>query len=83
MIYKLSIYLDVIGEAFDPNLMPEAIERVFRPVIEKCIKSNKDFPYTDKDAISELGSKVCKMTKAKSVSIDFVTKTQVLAKMGK
>lgn len=83
MIYKLSIYLDVRGEAFDPNLMPEAIERVFRPYIEKAIKTNMDFPYKSSDLISTVGEKVAAMTKAKSVAIDFVPKNLVLSKMGK
>jgi len=83
MIYKLSIYLDVRGEAFDPNLMPEAIERVFRPYIEKAIKTNMDFPYSDSDLISTVGQKVAAMTTAKKVVIDFVPKNQVLSKMGK
>lgn len=83
MIYKLSIYLDVRGEAFDPNLMPEAIERVFRPEVEKAIKRNMDFPYSSTDLISTIGEKVAAMVKAKRVDIDFVPKNQVLSKMGK
>lgn len=83
MIYKLSIYLDVRGEAFDPNLMPEAIERVFRPEVEKAIKRNMDFPYSSTDLISTIGEKMAAMVKAKRVDIDFVPKNQVLSKMGK
>lgn len=83
MIYKLSIYLDVRGEAFDPNLMPEAVERVFRPVVEKAIKGSTDFPYSTSDIISTLAQKIATMTKAKSVVIDFVPRNQVLSKMGK
>jgi len=83
MIYKLSIYLDVRGEAFDPNLMPEAIERVFRPEVEKAIKRSMDFPYSSVDLISTVGEKIATMVKAKRVDIDFVPKNQVLSKMGK
>lgn len=83
MIYKLTVYLDVHGEAFDPNLMPEAVERVFRPYLEKIIKNNADFPYSSDDTFDNKGEMIAKATKAKKVSIDFITKSQILNKMGK
>lgn len=83
MIYKLTMYLDVIGEAFDPNLMPEAVERVMRPYLEKVIKNNAGFPYSSDDTFDNKGALIAKATKAKKVSIDFVTKSSILSKMGK
>lgn len=83
MIYKLSIYLDIKGDNFDPTLMPEALEVAFRPFIEKKIIGNTDFPYSTTDTFSEVGTRVAHLCKAKSLTIDFMTKSQVLSKMGK
>jgi len=74
--------MDVKGESFDPNLMPEALERIVRPLIESRLKS-MEFPYSTDDVFDNTGRRVAHIVKAKSLTIEFVTKNQVLAKMGK
>ena len=83
MIFKISIYVDIKGEAFDPNLLPESLEKHLRPRLEDAIKRHADFPFSSNDTFDRIGSKVAHDCKAKSLVIDFQTKSDVIKKMGK